>query len=76
VTSWKDRESSECWATCWNSQTIKAYFDRQHHRSAGTVADPPPIEVERDGVRFYLAHFNARRAWYSSKPPPIEPSAD
>jgi hypothetical protein len=38
------------------------------------VPDPPPLELVADGTTYYLAHFNAHRALYSSDPPPTERS--
>ncbi|MFB7615797.1 hypothetical protein [Kitasatospora sp. NPDC056181] len=43
-------------------------------RYATAVTDPPPMELEHEGVTYHLAHFNARRARYSPLPPPVEPS--
>lgn len=68
---WEDRETAEQFAAMWNQPTLEAHFDEP--RGWGCVPDPPPMELKRDGVPFYLAHFNANRAWYSSQLPPREP---
>ncbi|GAA2619195.1 hypothetical protein SMC26_31790 [Actinomadura fulvescens] len=63
-------QSAAEWATNLNSRGIEADFDGRRWR---WVPDPPPMEVEFDGTTYYLAHFNHRRARYSSLPPPTEP---
>jgi len=37
------------------------------------VADPPPLQITREGRTYYLAHFNAHRVVYSPHLPPAEP---
>ncbi|MFJ1758262.1 hypothetical protein [Kitasatospora sp. NPDC088134] len=66
-------EEAERWARSWNTPKLEAQPDG---RSIWTrlVTDPPPMELHLDGVTYYLAHFNANRARYSSEPPPVEPS--
>jgi hypothetical protein len=63
-------EKAAEWAARLNYRGIEAEFDGQRWY---WVPDPPPMEVEHDGVTYYLAHFNHRRARYSSLPPPREP---
>lgn len=67
---WETREAAEETVTWWQQPAIKAEFD-DDPRSA-EVSDPPPIELQCNGKTYHLAHFNARRARYSSQPPPIE----
>jgi hypothetical protein len=67
---WDGFEQAQEYADLWNQPQLQARFDGA---GGGTVADPPPMEVERDGKTYYLAHFNSRYARYSSLPPPTEP---
>lgn len=67
---WEGKEAAAQVAPMWNQPTMEAHFDEP--RGWGYVPDPPPMELERDLVVFYLAHFNANRAWYSSQLPPRE----
>ncbi|WP_194894374.1 hypothetical protein [Catenulispora pinisilvae] len=71
--TWDDRESAEQAVATWNQPTMPAHFDQPP--GWDYVPDPPPMELERKEVLFFLAHFNANRAWYSSQPPPHEPGA-
>ncbi|TDD92630.1 hypothetical protein [Actinomadura rubrisoli] len=63
-------EDAADWAAHLNTRGIEAHFDG---RRWYWVPDPPPMEFELDGKTYYLAHFNHRRARYSSLPPPHEP---
>ncbi|MFE1318331.1 hypothetical protein [Kitasatospora phosalacinea] len=69
---WSPQEA-ERWARSWNTPETEAQLDGRHSWTR-LVADPPPMELHLDGVTYYLAHFNANRARYSSEPPPVEPS--
>ncbi|MFI0446731.1 hypothetical protein [Actinomadura sp. 6N118] len=63
-------ERAAGWAADLNARGIEAEFDdRRWH----WVPNPPPMEVEFEGRTYYLAHFNHRRARYSSLLPPHEP---
>ncbi|WP_282204216.1 hypothetical protein [Kitasatospora fiedleri] len=66
-------EEAESWARSWNTPKMEAQLDGRHIWTQ-LVADPPPMELHLDGATYYLAHFNANRARYSSEPPPVEPS--
>jgi hypothetical protein len=55
------------WATSLNSRGVEAVFDTRH----GRVPDPPPTNVDIDGVTYHPAHVDHRRTRYSS--PPREP---
>lgn len=66
-------EQAENWARSWNTPKMEARVDG-HRSRARLVTDPPPMELQLDGVTYYLAHFNARGARYSPDPPPVEPS--
>lgn len=66
-------EQAESWARSWNTPKMEARVDG-HRGRAQLVTDPPPMELQIDGVTYYLAHFNARGARYSPEPPPVEPS--
>ncbi|MEU4119198.1 hypothetical protein AB0F71_32480 [Kitasatospora sp. NPDC028055] len=66
-------EQAESWARSWNTPKMEALVDG-HRSRAHLVTDPPPMELQLDGVTYYLAHFNARGARYSPEPPPVEPS--
>jgi hypothetical protein len=67
---WETREEAEGTASRWQERTIEARFDDEPWSIS--VSDPPPLDLQRNGRIYYLAHFNARRALYSSQPPPIE----
>jgi hypothetical protein len=67
---WQTREEAESAANWWQQRLIKARFDDDP--MSADVSDPPPIDLQRGGKTYYLAHFNARRALYSSQPPPVE----
>ena len=68
---WETREEAELNASRWRERTIEARFDDEPWRSVN-VSDPPPLDLQRNGKTYYLAHFNARRALYSSLPPLAE----
>lgn len=67
---WESREEAENAANWWRQPTIEAQFDDEPWWVM--VPDPPPLDLERNGKTYHLAHFNARRARYSSQPPPVE----
>lgn len=66
---WPTREDAEKTAASWRDCPLDALLD---NRWSCTVSDPPPLELSRDGQTYFLAHFNAHRAIYSSEPPPGE----
>lgn len=67
--AWRDREEAEKTARQWRDCPLDAWLDNLW---SCTVSDPPPQELSRHGRVYYLAHFNANRAIYSSDPPPHE----
>ena len=67
---WKTREEAAKAVEYWQRTTIEARFDDDPW--GAIVDDPPPVELQHKGKTYHLAHFNARRALYSSQPPPIE----
>jgi hypothetical protein len=67
---WESREEAESVVNRWRVPTLEARFDDDPRCSE--VSDPPPVELHRNGKTYHLAHFNARRALYSSQPPPVE----
>jgi hypothetical protein len=67
---WETLQQAERSASQWQERTIEARFDDET-RSVDVI-DPPPLDLQHNGKTYYLAHFNARRALYSSQPPPIE----
>ncbi|MFF5707716.1 hypothetical protein [Streptomyces sp. NPDC012756] len=67
-------EQAESWARSWNTPTMEARVDGHPRRPFHLVTDPPPMELQLDGITYYLAHFNARGARYSPEPPSVEPS--
>jgi hypothetical protein len=69
---WQSHEEAEEFVRRWRP-LLPARFDDDPF--SAQVADPPPLELERNGKTYYMAHFNARRATYSTQPPPEEPPA-
>jgi hypothetical protein len=69
---WPTRTEAEDAARSWRDYPLDAWLDS---RWSCAVTDPPPQELTRDGQTYYLAHFNAHRALYSSMPPPREQAA-
>jgi hypothetical protein len=69
---WPTREDAEKTAARWRDCPVDAWLD---NRWSCTVSDPPPLELSRDGQTYFLAHFNAHRAIYSSEPRPGEQAA-
>jgi hypothetical protein len=56
-------------AAAWRALPLAA---RAEDWSVSTaVADPPPLQVTREGRTCYLAHFNPLGAVYSPHPPPV-----
>jgi hypothetical protein len=74
---WKSREQAEYIAADWSRPLLDVVFTNGHDLwrtgRMGMVLEPPPLEIEHDGQTYYLAHFNANRAVYSTLPPPPEP---
>jgi hypothetical protein len=68
---WASRDDAEHEVAYWRSRPVEARTELG--RFLPGVSDPPPMEVEHDGQRFYLARLNAYRATYSNRPPPREP---
>lgn len=68
---WQDRDEAQAAVRDWQQPRIKAQFDDVSF--SDEVDDPPPMELYRDGKTYHLAHFNALRALYSVRPPPVEP---
>ncbi|MER8047587.1 hypothetical protein [Streptomyces sp. NPDC094032] len=68
------REQEEERAREWNTPAMTARLDDQPRLTPFQVSDPPPLELRRSGVTYYLAHFNSHGARYSPEPPPVEPS--
>jgi hypothetical protein len=69
---WPTREEAVQAAARWRDYPLDAWADG---RWSGTVSDPPPLELSRDGQTYYLAHFNAHRALYCAEAPPAEQAA-
>ncbi|HET6534310.1 MAG TPA: hypothetical protein VFH03_27330 [Actinoplanes sp.] len=67
---WQSREEAETTASWWQQRLLEARFDDDP--GTAFVSDPPPIDLQHKGRTYYLAHFNARRALYSSQRPPAE----
>jgi hypothetical protein len=70
---WATREQAEDTAAAWRALPLAAHADDWSFTTA--VADPPPLQITREGRTWYLAHFNAYRAVYSPRRPPAEPPA-
>lgn len=68
---WETREEAERFAEFRNRHSVWAKTSEGFH--LGYVSDPPPLDLEAKGRTYHLAHFNARRAVYSTLPPPTEP---
>ncbi len=69
---WPYREAVVQAAESWRDRPLDAWLDARWYLA---VPDPPPLEVSHDGQVYYLAHFNAYRAEYSSGLPPAERKA-
>lgn len=71
---WKTKEQAERAVAWWSEPKLTVTFTdgRTLHSTGRMVPDPPPLEITEDGRTYYLAHFNANRAVYSSLPPPRE----
>ena len=67
---WESLEEVRQIVSVWRRPVLDARFD--DHPFSAQVDDPPPIELQHRGKTYYLAHFNARRALYSSRLPPAE----
>lgn len=48
---WDDFEQAQEYADVWNEPRLEARFDGT---DGGTVADPPPLEIERNDKTYYL----------------------
>ena len=68
---WASRDDAEHEVAYWRSRPVEGHTELG--RFLPGVSDPPPMEVEHDGQRFYLARVNAYRATYSNRRPPREP---
>jgi len=71
---WATRQEAGDIAAACRALPLAAHADDWSFTTA--VADPPPLQITREGRTYYLAHFNAHRAVYSRHPPPAEPPAD
>lgn len=67
---WSNRDEAELVAGKWREPTIKARLPDSPYEIQ--VPDPPPMNITSGGRIYYLAHFNANRAIYSTDPPPVE----
>ena len=70
---WATRQQAEATAAAWRALPLAAHADDWSFTTV--VADPPPLQITREGRTWYLAHFNAHRAVYSPRRPPAEPPA-
>ena len=70
---WATRQQAEATAAAWRALPLAAHADDWSFTTV--VADPPPLQITREGRTWYLAHFNAHRAVYSARLPPAEPPA-
>jgi hypothetical protein len=70
--TWRSREEAERAAAHWSERPVEARADGPHSFQM-MVADPPPLELVHRGRTYYLAQFNAHRAWYADAEPPAEP---
>ncbi|MBR7839231.1 hypothetical protein KDL01_38570 [Actinospica durhamensis] len=68
---WPTRDEIERQALEWNTYPLEARFDDS--KTVVMVTTPPPLDLDRDGHRYYLARLNGRRVSNSSLPPPTEP---
>ena len=68
---WATRQQAGDIAAAWRALPLAAHADDWSFTTA--VADPPPLQITREGRTYYLAHLNAHRAVYSRHPPPAEP---
>lgn len=68
---WPNRDDIARLALEWNTFPLEARFDDSS--ALVMVTDPPPLELDRGGRRYFLARLDGRRASYSSQPPPTEP---
>lgn len=67
---WDSPGDAEDAAARWNTPLLQAQFDDGLAPFTVMVSDPPPLELSRNGITYYLAHFNYRTARYSASPPP------
>ena len=70
---WATRQEAGDIAAAWRALPLAAHADDWSFTTV--VADPPPLQITREGRTYYLAHFNAHRAVYSRHLPPAEPPA-
>src|SRR5271166_5181772 len=63
------RQQAEDIAAAWRALPLAAHADDW---SFTVVADPPPLQITREGRTYYLAHLNAHRAVYSRHLPPAD----
>jgi hypothetical protein len=71
---WATRQEAEDIAAAWRALPLAAHADDGSFTTV--VADPPPLQITRQGRTWYLTHFNAHRAVYSPHLPSAEPPAD
>ena len=65
---WATRQQAGDIAAARRALPLAAHADDWSFTTA--VADPPPLQITREGRTYYLAHFNAHRAVYSPHLPP------
>jgi hypothetical protein len=68
---WVSRDDAERQATYWRAHPVEARTETGWFLPS--VSDPPPMELEHHGQRYYLARFNPYRATYSTQQPPADP---
>jgi hypothetical protein len=67
---WPSKEEAEHAAARLNQPELPAAFDDTPF--GASVPDPPPMTFVHRDRQYFLAHFNANRAWYSHRTPPQE----
>ena len=57
---WATRQEAGDIAAAWRALPLAAHADDGSFTTV--VADPPPLQITRQGRTWYLTHFNAHRA--------------
>jgi len=68
---WATQAEAEEQAEYWCEHPIEAHADDGSFLTG--VSDPPPLDLQHEKRTYYLAHFNAHRAVYSTIRPMREP---